>query len=761
VPDLLEQRARTDHKVILRISGMTCGSCVAHVEKALRAVGGVRDAAVNLATETAVVTLADPGLDTRELTAAVQRAGYEAYAMQPAASFAGAADAGLARPRRGRTRRGERAMLIAFALGLPVIAIHAFARHLPGAHPQAAAWPGVLQAILVAVMLASPAGAPILAGGVRAAWHRAPNMDVLIGLGVSAAFVGSLVAMISEVLSRGRFYETHFEMAAMILIFIDAGRYLEGRARGQASSALRALAARAPRIATLVRGNEIVVVPLAEVKVGDVLRVNADEYVPADGRVVAGEAAVDQSMLTGESVPVEVGPGAAVFGGTRVTSGSITIAAEAIGAESAVARIAQLVDQAQSSRTRLQRIADRAAGVFVPVVVLLATITFAGWAVAGIAGVGIAADRAHWLAEAFSRAIAVLVVACPCAMGLATPTAVMVATGNAALRGILVRDAAALEASALADVILFDKTGTLTTGRPVVVQVVGEVGGVEPRELLAFAASAEQFSRHPLARAIVAKAREWGVAVTVPDEYEQKTGLGVSASVQGRRILVGSSGFLARNHVDCGEARERLERLARDGRTVVLVAVDGRLGGLIAVADQPRPTAIAAIGELQRLGCDVVMVTGDDRHTAAAIAAEIGVRSVRAELAPDGKLAVVREFQAANRRVAFVGDGINDAPALAAADAGIAFAAGAELASETAGITLIGDDLTLIPAAVLLARRSVRIIRQNLFWAFFYNAAMIPLAAFGVVPASLAAAAMMLSSISVVLNSLRLQRGKT
>jgi Cu+-exporting ATPase len=760
VPNPVEPSTSTDRKVHLRISGMTCGSCVANVERALRGVDAVSDAVVNLASETAVVTLTRDDVDPASLTAAVHRAGYEAAPVEteePSLAL-GTGETDLARRQTHRLRESERALIFAFAIGVPVMVIHLLAHFVTAGHGNAALWLELAQAALVAGLFLSPAGAPILSGGFRAAWHRAPNMDLLIALGVAASFVGSLPGLVGQIGAAPQAHPSYFDTAAMILLFINVGRYFEGRAKRRASSALLALAERSPRTATVLRGDQTVTVPVAEVRVGDRLRVSSDEYVPVDGRVVDGEAAVDQSMLTGESVPVDVESGASVSGGTRVTSGSIVIQATAVGAQSAIARIARLVEQAQASRTRMQRLADRVAGVFVPIVVLLAAATFVTWAFIGIGSGGIAAGRSLWLGEAFARAIAVLVIACPCAMGLATPTAVMVATGNAALRGILVRDAGALEMTGLADAVLFDKTGTLTTGRPVVTHVVEEFGGIDSREIIRVAASAEQFSKHPLARAIVAKAKEHGEELLIPDEYEQKAGLGVSAVLDGHRILVGSPGFLERNHADCGEARERMERMTRDGRTVVMVARDGRLAGLIALADRPRATATHAVTELHRLGLDVMMVTGDDRHTAAAIAAEIGVQAVRAELPPDGKVAVVRELQSQGRRVAFVGDGINDAPALAAADAGIAFASGTEIASEAAGITLMGDDLNLIPAAVCLARRSVRIIRENLFWAFVYNVAMIPLAALGVVPASLAAGAMMLSSISVVLNSLRLQR---
>lgn len=739
------QSTAGNHKVVLRIRGMTCGSCAARVERALRSVESVSDAVVNLATETAVVQFGGRPTDLGRLREAVRAAGYDA---EPAEAGDRTGDEGRV-DRVGQVRYWRRALVYSLVLGLPTIGLH-LAGHALAVHGEARGWVTLTQGVFVLAMVLSPAGRPILLGGLRAARTRSPNMDLLVAMGVTAAVVGSLVSLLWV-----PFAGDHFHAAAMILIFIDLGKYLEVRARGRACAALDALARRAPRTAKLMRGGGIVEVPVSTIRAGDRMRVSADEFVPVDGRVVEGSATVDQSMLTGESTPVEVEAGARVYGGTLVTSGSVIVEATATGAQSAVAQIARLVEQAQSSRTQMQRTADAVASVFVPVVIVLAATTFAGHWVAATAGTW---SHPAWLAEALSRTIAVLVVACPCAMGLAAPTAVMVATGNAALRGILVRDAAALEATGRADVVLLDKTGTLTTGRPSVTHVVEHGAGLEARDVLRMAAAVEQFSSHPLARAIVAKAREWGLELERPESYEQKAGLGVTARLNGKSVIVGSREFLERNGIDCREVAERLERLTTDGQTAVLVGMDQQVAGVIALADRPRESAAPALDELDAMNIETLMVTGDDRHTAAAVAAEVGARHVRAELMPGDKAAVARELMRQGRHVVFVGDGINDAPALAAASAGIAFAAGAEIARETAGITLVGDDLRLVAEAMRIARRSVRVIRQNLFWAFFYNVIAIPLAAFGVLPPGFAAAAMMLSSLSVVLNSLRLQR---
>lgn len=734
---------------------MTCAACVARVERALRRVPGVSRVTVSLTGETAFVTLAGEGVDVEPLIQAVHDAGYEAASV--AATVAEDPHASAVR-RAGQWQETRRAIFASIAFGLPIMALHLLGRAAGPAH-HGILWTELLQLVLATAMMLSPAATPILTGGFRAVRHRAPNMDLLIAMGVTAAMAGSVIRLAATLMSPDAADSGHsyFDTAAMILLFVNIGRGIEARVRGHAASSIEALALRTPRTARRVRDHEVTEVAVDDLCVGDHVRISAEEYVPVDGTVLEGAAAVDQALLTGESVPVDVEPGSPVYGGTRVTAGSILVAVAAIGAESAIARIRRHVEEALTSRTRLQRVADRAAAVFVPVVVLLAMITLAGWLSAGLLG---GYRPPGWWSDAFTSAIAVLVVACPCAMGLATPTAVMVATGNAALRGILVRDAAALEMTGMADTVLLDKTGTLTTGHPTVTQVVGQIGECDAREVLRLAASAEQFSRHPLAGAIVAKAREWGLELSEPESYQQETGLGVTILLEGSRVLVGNPAFIEKSGIQHADASERTERLTRDGQTVVLVARNRQVIGIIALADRPRPTAAQTIAQLRRLGVEPIMVTGDNRHTAAAIAAEVGLRQVRAELTPEGKLAVVRELQAADRRVIFAGDGINDAPALAAADAGIAFATGTEIAIEAAGITLAGDDLRRVAEAVQIARRSVRIIRQNLFWALAYNLATIPLAALGILPASLAAATMMFSSISVVMNSLRLRTGE-
>ncbi|MFQ6047978.1 MAG: heavy metal translocating P-type ATPase, partial [Phycisphaerae bacterium] len=520
-------------------------------------------------------------------------------------------------------------------------------------------------------------------------------------------------------------------------------------ARGRSSRALAALASRACTTAQLVREDQVVAVPVEQVRLGDRVRVAAEQIIPIDGRIVAGRATVDESMLTGESVPAERSVGDKVSAGCLVADGLVTIEATAVGSETAIGRIIRLVEQAQGGTTRMQRLADRVAGIFVPVVIALSAATLLVWLGPLQAGIGVA----------ISRCVAVLVIACPCAMGLATPVAVLVATGQAALRGILVRDAAALESAGQADVVLLDKTGTVTTGRPAVVEVIlneMEHAEMDRRELLRLAASAEQFSQHPLARAIVAKAREWHVKLAEPSRFSSHAGLGAEALIEDRHVLVGSQRFISQQGVALNGLQEQANSLAAAGRTVVVVACQREPIGLIGLADTVRPGALEAVQAIQQLGMQVELVTGDLRQTAAAVAAELGVGTVHAEVSPEGKLQQVRRLQQRGLRVMMVGDAINDAAALAAADAGLAFAAGTEVAREAADITLVGENPALLTEAIRLSRRSASIIKQNLFWAFFYNMAALPLAAVGWVPAWLAAGAMTFSSLTVVGNSLRL-----
>ncbi len=725
----------SDRQVHLRIDGMTCGSCVARVEQALGAVAGVSAAQVNLATASGVVRASDQVTEATLLDA-LHRAGY-AGAIGDGESAATTGLARVAALSREHAERWRRAFFWALGGGAPLMAIHLLA-------PHTLAWQ-IASALIATIVLASPAGRLILGGGLRALAHAAPNMDALVTLGVGAAYLASVVALLA-----GAHALNHFDAVGMILTFISGGRYLEGRARRRAGESVAGLATRIPRFAACRRDGQWTETPVEDLVRGNEIRVTPDEVIPVDGRVLEGAAAVDESLVTGESSPRRRSVGDDVLGGTLVTEGVVVLQVTAVGRDSAMGRILQAVEEAQTGKTRMQQLADRVAGVFVPIVMACAAVTVVGWLLAG----------GGW-AVALPNAVAVLVIACPCAMGLATPVAVMVATGQAAQAGILVRRPAALESLGRADVIVFDKTGTLTTGKPVVAEVYDDPVGPaahDADQVLRLAASAEQFATHPLAKAIVAEARKRNMPLAEPTAFASDAGRGVRATIDQREVLVGSLAFLSSQDAKIDPLRERAAQLTGAGYTIAALAVDGVGAGLIALEDAVRPQAAQALERLARLHIRTAMVTGDSPETARAVAGAIGIAEVVAGVLPEGKMADVRRRQAAGGVVAFVGDGANDAPALAAADAGIAFAAGTDLANQAADLTLVGADPQAVAVAADLARRSLRIIRQNLFWAFVYNIVALPLAAWGKIPPGWAAAAMMCSSISVVLNSLRLRR---
>ena len=644
---------------------------MARVEGALLAVEGVAQARVNLTTETARVVATSSELTVDRLIRAVRQAGYEAKAAPVEAAGA------VSQPQIWRLRQQRRALIQAIGLALPVVGLEHLAPVWDFDGAGRYLWWRLFQGILCLVLLVSSAGRPILVGGWRALVHRRANRDLLVSLGVTVAFVASVISLLSP--NAAAF---HFDAAAMIVGFIVLGRYIETRARREASQAVEMLA----------------------------------------------------SEATG------------------------------VGGASAIGRTLRAVEQAQTGRIHMQRIADRVSEVLVPVVLALALVTFAGWYIVAEPSGGQVDQPAGRLGWALRCAVAVLVIASPSAMGLAGPAALLVAAGAAALRGILVRDAAALEAAGRLNAVLLDKTGTLTTGRPEVKDIFDEpVGAItkEPREVLQWAASAEQFSQHPLARAIVTRAKECNLTLQEAGEFANHPGLGIQAAVDGRSVLVGSVSLMTNHQVDLSAIESRVEQMSADGQTVVLLSIDGVCAGLIGLADTVRPGASRAAERIDRLGLDLALVTGDQASTAAALAASVGVKDVHARMLPEEKLAEVRRRQEQGQRVAFVGDGFDDALALTAAEVGISFVTGTDVAPESADITLLGEDLTLIPEAIELARRSMRIIRQNLFWAFFYNLVAILLAAGGKIPPGIAAAVMMCSSIGVVLNSLRLRGRKS
>ncbi|HVL80957.1 MAG TPA: heavy metal translocating P-type ATPase [Actinomycetota bacterium] len=729
----------SDRTTVL-ISGMHCASCVARVERALTAVDGVREADVNLATGQASVA---GDVTPDQLRAAIERAGYD---------YQGVDDAEAARAADAARGRYERALLtrivVSAVLTVPLLATMVPA--VPGA-----AW--LHEHLWVQLALATPvqfwAGWPILRGAAAALRGRSPDMNVLVALGTLAAYGYSVAATVAPgfVSATGAMPQGYFEAAAVIITLILLGRWMESRARAKASEAIRSLMELTPATARVVRGGRTEEVPAPGVVVGDLVVVRPGERIPVDGVVTEGTSAVDEAILTGESIPVDKAPGDTVAGGTLNAMGSLTVRATKVGADTAVAQIARLVREAQSAKAPVQRLADRVVAVFVPVVLGIASVSFVAWMIAG------PEPRFN---HALVAAVSVLIVACPCAMGLATPTAIMVGTGTGARRGILIRGGPALERARAISTVVFDKTGTLTTGRPVVSAVVA-MDGWTSDEVLRLAAGAEARSEHPIARAIAAAVEEH----PEPTSFEAHAGRGVSAVVEGRRVVVGTRALLSELGIDAtDDLRARFEDLYGKGYTSMAVAVDGTVAGLVGVADEVAPRAAEVVAELGRMGLRVVMLTGDHTRVAEAVAADLGISEVRAEVMPDQKARTVAALRGAGA-VAMVGDGVNDAPALAEADLGIALGTGTDVAKEAADITLVSGDVRGVVRSLRLARRTYRTILENLFWAFVYNVTLIPLAAGLLYPAfgwrlspAWAGVAMALSSVSVVGNSLRLRR---
>jgi Cu+-exporting ATPase len=750
------------------VEGMTCASCVNRITRFLSKVEGVEDANVNLAAESATVRF-DPAVVTvGDLIAAVDAAGYVARVEQASTGSQERAIEEVAEARADRDEAGalhvdalRRRLIVAAALTVPLM--------LGLARMTVAPWlPAILTDPLFQLALATPvqlwAGWPFYVGTWKALRHGATDMNTLIAVGTTAAFGYSLATIVFPEFFRAAglgmgdaALPLYFDTAAAIITLILLGRFLEARARSHTSDAIRHLINLAPRTARVVRGEAEVDVPIAEVRVGDIVRVRPGETIAVDGVVTEGVSGVDESMITGESLPVSKRVEDLVLGGTLNTTGTLAFRATRIGAGTVLARIIRLVSEAQGSRAPIQRLADRVTGYFVPAVLGLSALTFVAWLVLG---------PAPAFNLALLNTVAVLIIACPCALGLATPTSIMVGTGKGAEAGVLFRNAEALEHLGRVKVVVLDKTGTLTEGRPRVTDVVRVDDTIDEDGLLAVVAAAERGSEHPLAAAIVREAIETrGLAISPATNFQATAGGGVAAIVDGRPVLVGRAGFLEASGVGVSALTDSADALAADGKTPVFVAVDGRAAAVIAIADTPKAGSAGAVAELHRLGLQVVMLTGDNRRTAEAIARALGIDRVLADVRPDGKAAAVKALQAGGQRVAMAGDGINDAPALASADVGIAMGTGTDVAMESAGVTLMSGDLRGLVTAIALSRATMRNIRQNLFWAFAYNVVLIPVAMGVLYPFTgilldpiLAAAAMALSSVTVVSNALRLRR---
>jgi Cu+-exporting ATPase len=750
------------------VDGMSCASCVNRITRYLRTVDGVADANVNLAAESATVRFDPARVTVRGLAEAVEAAGYVARLEQAATADH---DADVAEVAEARSVRDEaaaehlasirRRLIVATLLTIPL---------LGGlARMTVAPWlPAILSDPFFQLALATPvqfwAGWPFYLGTWKALRHGTADMNTLIAVGTSAAYFYSLAAILvpsffeaAGVMSGETGLPLYFDTAAAIITLILLGRFLEARARLHTSDAIRRLIGLAPSTARVVRGSGEVDVPIAEVRVGDLVRVRPGESIAVDGVVVEGASGVDESMITGESLPVAKGADDLVIGATLNTTGTLTFRATRVGADTVLAKIIRLVSEAQGSRAPIQRLADVVTGYFVPAVLGLAALTFVVWYAFG-------PEPAFNLA--LLNTVAVLIIACPCALGLATPTSIMVGTGKGAEAGVLFRNAEALERLGSIRAIVIDKTGTLTEGRPRVTDVARLDEAPEEARLLALVAAAERGSEHPLADAIVRDAVETrGLVLPEATTFEATAGAGISAIVDGSTVLVGRPGFLEAAGIDIGRMQAEADALAADGKTPVFVALDGRAAAVVAVADTLKAGSAEAVAELHRIGLEVAMLTGDNQRTAEAIGRAVGIDRVLADVRPDGKAAAVKRLQAEGTPVAMVGDGVNDAPALASAEVGVAMGTGTDVAMESAGVTLMSGDLRGLVTAIALSRATMRNIRQNLFWAFAYNVVLIPVAMGVLYPFTgilldpiLAAAAMALSSVTVVSNALRLRR---
>uniref|UniRef100_UPI00403E9BE3 heavy metal translocating P-type ATPase n=1 Tax=Siminovitchia sp. FSL W7-1587 TaxID=2954699 RepID=UPI00403E9BE3 len=730
-------------KVEFDISGMTCAACANKIEKKLNRLDGVDKAAVNFAMETALVEYNPDQVSIPDMKEAIKKLGYTLEQKQEKAG----------EQVDHRTKEIEKqfgkflfSAILSFPLLWAMVSHFEFTSFI---------WlPDMFMNPWVQFALATPVqfivGGQFYVGAYKALRNKSANMDVLVALGTSAAYFYSLYLSIRSIGSDAHMVELYYETSAVLITLIILGKLFEAKAKGRSSEAIKKLMGLQAKNATVVRDGQEMAIPVEEVLQGDIVYIKPGEKVPVDGEIVEGQSALDESMLTGESVPVDKTIGDTVIGSTINKNGFLKIKATKVGKETALAQIIKVVEEAQGSKAPIQRMADVISGIFVPIVVGIAIVTFLVWYFAVSPGE---------FAVALEKFIAVLVIACPCALGLATPTSIMAGSGRAAEFGILFKGGEHLETTHQLDTIILDKTGTVTNGEPSLTDVI-LAEGMDESEFLMLVGTAERNSEHPLAQAIVEGIKEKGIELGSPDEFEAIPGFGIQSTVDGKQLLVGTRRLMAKHAIHIQEHLPKMEELEKQGKTAMLVAVDNRYAGIVAVADTIKETSKEAIARLLEMELDVVMITGDNTATAHAIAEQVGIKHVIAEVLPEGKAEEVKKLQQAGKKVAMVGDGINDAPALATADIGMAIGTGTDVAMEAADITLIRGDLNSIADAIFMSKKTIINIKQNLFWALAYNSLGIPIAAAGFLAPWLAGAAMAFSSVSVVLNALRLQRIK-
>jgi P-type Cu+ transporter len=730
------------NKIELDITGMTCAACSTRIEKGLNKMDGVLMANVNLALEKATVEYNPSLLSPKDMIQKVDKLGYGASVKNDE----NAQETMDQRAKEVEIQQGK--FIFSIILSLPLL--WAMVGHFSFTTflyvPDAFMNPWVQLALATPVQFYI--GKQFYIGAYKALRNKSANMDVLVALGTSAAYFYSVYLSIQTLGNGAHTVGLYFETSAILITLIILGKLFEAKAKGRSSEAIKKLMGLQAKTAKVLRDGEEIEVPLEDVVTGDILLVKPGEKIPVDGEIVEGRSALDESMITGESVPVDKTIGDKVIGATLNKNGFIKIKATKVGKDTALAQIIKVVEEAQGSKAPIQRLADNISGVFVPIVVGIAIVTFLVWYF------GVAPGN---FAEALEKMIAVLVIACPCALGLATPTSIMAGSGRAAEYGILFKGGEHLEMTHRINTVILDKTGTITNGVPVLTDVITEM---DSEEFLSLVGSAEKQSEHPLAQAIVEGIKEKNIQLRDVSEFEAIPGYGIKSIIEGKEILVGTRRLMKQYNVDINHVLEQMETLEKQGKTAMLTAIDGTFAGIIAVADTIKETSAGAIKRLRDMGLEVIMITGDNQQTAQAIAKQAGVDQVIAEVLPEGKAEEVKKLQQQGKKVAMVGDGINDAPALAIADIGMAIGTGTDVAMEAADITLIRGDLNSIADAIFMSKKTIRNIRQNLFWAFAYNTLGIPIAAIGLLAPWLAGAAMAFSSVSVVLNALRLQRVK-